>query len=104
MYLFARRCVLCVHLCTQVCVHGCVRVQGCVNADVHACGGGCMHICVKSVGVSFLVLRHLRPGNLQWGWLACPAHTQTLVLLVLLLLNTLLLNHWLLLTITDSLP
>jgi len=78
-------------------VHVCVRMQGCVNADVRACGGGCMHICVKSVRVSFLVLRHLRPGNLQWGWLACTANSQTLVLLVLLLLNPLLLNHWLLL-------
>jgi len=78
------------HLCTQICVHVCVRLQGCVNADVRACGGGCMHICVKSVRVSFLVLRHLRPGNLQWGWLTCTANTQTLVLLVLLLLNPLL--------------
>ena len=63
---FSHVCVLlCVHLCTQVCVHVCVRLQGCVNADVRTCGGGCMHICVKSVRVSFLVLRHL-PGNLQW--------------------------------------
>jgi len=77
-------------------VHVCVRLQGCVNADVRACGGGCMHICVKSVRASFLVLRHLRPGNLQWGCLACTANTQTLVLLVLLLLNPLLSNHWLL--------
>jgi len=61
-----------------------------------------MHICVKSVRVSFLVLRHLRPGNLQWGWLACTANTR--VLLVLLLLDPLLLNHWLLLDLTDSLP
>ena len=63
------RVFLCVHLCTQVCA-------GCVNADVRACGGGCMHICVKSVRVSFLFLHHLRPENLQWGWLACTAHTQ----------------------------
>ena len=56
-----------------------------------------MHICVKSVRVSLLILHHLRPGNLQWGWLACTANTQTLVLLVLLLLNPLLSNHWLLL-------
>ena len=98
------RMLLCVHLCTQVCMHVCVRLQGCVNADVRACGGGCMHICVKSVRVSFLVLRHLRPGNLQWGWLACTTNTQTRVLLVLLLLDPLLLNHWLLLDLTDSLP
>ena len=78
-------------------MHVCVRVQGCVNADVRACGGGCMHICVKSVRVLFLILHHLRPGYLQWGWLACTANTQTLVLLVLLLLNSLLSNHWLLL-------
>ena len=78
-------------------MHVCVRMQGCVNADVRACGGGCMHICVKSVRVSFLILHHLRPGNLQWGWLACTANTQTLVLLVLLLLDPLLSNHWLLL-------
>ena len=59
----------------------------------------CAHagdICVKSVRVSFLILHPLRPGNLQWGWLACTAKTQTLVLLVLLLLNPLLSNHWLL--------
>jgi hypothetical protein len=35
--------------------------------------------------------------EIQWGWLACTANTQTLVLLVLLLLNPLLSNHWLLL-------
>ena len=45
----------------------------------------------------FLFLHHFCPGNLQRGWLACPADTQTLVLLVLLLLNPLLSNHWLLL-------
>jgi len=91
------RVFLCVHLCTKVCVLVCVRVQGCVNADVRAFRGGCMHICVKSVRVLFLILHHLRPGYLQWGWLACTANTQTLVLLVLLLLNPLLSNHWLLL-------
>ena len=75
MYLFARTCVF---VCASVhtgCVRVCVRLQGCVNADVRACGGGCMHICVKSVRVSFLILHHLRPGNLQWGWLACTANT-----------------------------
>ena len=90
------RVCLCVHLCTQVCVHVCVRVQGCV----HVCARvqGWVHAQrVKSVRVSFLFLHHLRPGNPQWGWLACPAHTLTLVLLVLLLLNTLLSNRWLLL-------
>jgi len=44
-----------------------------------------------------MILHHPHPGNLQWGWLACPADTQTLVLLVLLLLNPLLSNRWLLL-------
>ena len=28
-------------------MHACVRVQGCVNADVRACGGGCMHIFLR---------------------------------------------------------
>ena len=97
MYLFARTCVF---VCASVhtgCVRVCVRLQGCVNAGVRACGGGCMHICVKSVRVWFPILHHLRPGNLQWDWLACTTNTQTLVLLVLLLLNPLLSNHWLLL-------
>ena len=98
MYLFARTCFfVCICAHRFACVHVCVRVQGCVNADVRACRAGCMHICVKSVRVSFLFLHHLRPGNLQWGWLACTAHTQILVLLVLLLLNPLLSNRWLLL-------
>ena len=93
------RMLLCVHLCTQVCVYVCVRVQGCVNADVRACGGGCMHICVKSVRVSFMILHHLPASSPPWKppvGLACTAN-QTLELLVLLLLNPLLSNHWLLL-------
>jgi len=93
-----RTCMrVCVRARTCVNAHICVRLQGCVNAGVRACGGGCMHICVKSVRVWFPILHHLRPGNLQWDWLACTTNTQTLVLLVLLLLNPLLLNHWLLL-------
>jgi len=73
-------------LCTQVCVHVCEHVRG-------------MRACTR-VCVPFLFLQHLRPGNHQCGWLACPkgnpAHTQTLVLLYLLL-SPLLSNHWLLL-------
>ena len=92
------------YVCFCVCICAHRFVQGCVNADVRACGGGCMHICMKSVRVSFLFLHHLHPGNLQWGWLACTAHTQTLVLLALLLLNPLLSNYWLLLNhVRDSL-
>jgi len=91
------RVFLCVHLCTQVCMHVCVRLQGCVNADVRACGGGCMHICVEECACVVSGPASSPPGNLQWGWLACTANTQTLVLLVLLLLNPLLSNHWLLL-------
>jgi hypothetical protein len=56
------------------------------------------------VRVPSLFLHHLRPGSFQLGWLACPAHTQILVLLVLLLVNPLLSNHWLLLNhVRDSL-
>ena len=77
-------------------VHVCVRLQGCVNADVRACGGGCMHICVEECACVVSGPASSPPGNLQWGWLACTANTQTLVFLVLLLLNPLLSNHWLL--------
>jgi hypothetical protein len=69
---------ICAHrfACTYVCV--CARAWGCVHAHVR-----------RSVRVSFLLLHHLCPGDLQWGWLACPwgnpAHTQNLVLLYLLL-------------------
>jgi hypothetical protein len=102
MYLYARTCV-----CVCICAHrfACMYVCAwCVHSDVRSCGGGCMHICMKSVRVSFLFLHHLHPGNLQWGWLACTAHTQTLVLLALLLLNPLLSNYWLLLNhVRDSL-
>jgi len=79
-------------------MHVCARVQECVHAHVRACGGACMRICLSkeyacavSVPASSPLLKPLR------GWLACPAHTQALVLLVLLLLNPLLSNHWLLL-------
>ena len=104
MYLFSR-VILCVHLCTQVCVHVCVRLQGCVNADVRACGGGCMHICVEECAHVVSGPASSPPGNLQWGWLACTANTQTLVLLVPLPLNPLLSNHLLMLNhVRDSLP
>jgi hypothetical protein len=95
------------HACTFtrvfVCasVHTGLRACMCARAGVRACTCarmlGWVHAHMREVCVSFLFLHHLRPGNLQWGWLACPAHTQTLVLLVLLLLNPLLSNHWLLL-------
>ena len=78
-------------VCVCICAHRFACMHMCAYAGVGAC------TCVKSVRVSFLFLHHLRPGDLKWGWLACPAHTQTLVLLVLLLLNPLLSNHWLLL-------
>jgi len=86
MYLFARTCVF---VCASVhtgCVRVCVRLQGCVNADVRACGGGCMHICVEECACFVSGPASSPPGNLQWGWLACTANTQTLVLLVLLVL------------------
>ena len=79
----------CVFVCASVhtgCVRVCVRLQGCVNADVRACGGGCMHICVEECAHVVSGPASSPPGNLQWGWLACTANTQTLVLLVLLVL------------------
>ena len=87
---------------TRTCVHICVRVRvplcDCVSlhtgmrarmcAYVSACGVYVPNMCV-CVCVPLLFLHHLRPGNLQWGWLACPkgspAHTPLLVLLYLLL-------------------
>jgi len=105
-----RTCVqTCARACTFTHVPVCLRVHlshrfacmYCARAGVRACTCarmlGWVHAHMREVCVSFLFLHHLRPGNLQWGWLACPAHTQTLVLLVLLLLNPLLSNHWLLL-------
>ena len=88
------------HACMRACLHVCASVHTglcacmCARAGVRACtcaGVGDAHMreecaCVVSGPASS------PPGNLQWGWLACTANTQTLVLLVLLLLN-----HWLLL-------
>jgi len=76
---------MCVYVCVfmYLCVFVCVSVQTGVRAHmcayVGACGG-CVHenVCV-CVCVPFLFLHHLRPGNLQQGWHACPkgspAHT-----------------------------
>ena len=75
MPLFVCLCI-CAHryACRYVCVCACVR--GCVHAQLS-----------ESVRVPFLSLHHLRPGNHQWGWLACPLSNSahTLVLLYLLL-------------------
>ena len=94
----------CMHLFTRTCVFVCASVHTGLRACMCACAGVRECRCARMRGwvhahmrVSFLILHHLRPGNLQWGWLACTANTQTPVLLVLLLLNPLLSNHWLLL-------
>ena len=78
-----------------ICACACTYVCACMY--VHACRGACQHICVsEEYACAVSVPASSPPGKLQWGCLACPAHTQTLVLLVLLLLNPLLSNHWLL--------
>ena len=93
MYLFTHTCVF---VCASV--HTGLRACMCARAGVRECRCARMRGWVHAhMRVSFLILHHLRPGNLQWGWLACTANTQTPVLLVLLLLNPLLSNHWLLL-------
>ena len=105
---FVHACIylcVCVHvrvrvhvlLRTYVCVCLCIFTHRFACMYVHACRGACQHICVsEEYACAVSVPASSPPGKLQWGCLACPAHTQTLVLLVLLLLNPLLSNHWLL--------